>query len=1465
MAEEKNQESPVKLFNKGMNQDIDPKILENGYYIEGHNIEIISDNTGTSFDVTNTKGNSYKITFPVIRQVQEIKINTLPIEPVTCNITIGGNIGTISLTSTSTLLDIYNCIATITGYNSTFFAYISGTHIVIYSPIGGSYIGDITISYSAGSDYLNLNTEYIPEQPIKDFPYNIIGSVPLRDSIYLYTTCCTDKNPGGHSGEFTPDASSVGQIWKMSYDKVALTVTLTLTYNNYVDFSTYWGISPTSTIGRYENDAIQRIYWTDNFNRIRQCNVVAENLLALDITQLDIVPGVDFDIPIMTNRNGGGGSKPIGAYQCAYRYKNTGGAVTGWSNLSNIIYLTQYDDKNGIDNFLKNVGADSGTTTDQTITWTFSNLDKDFNTIEIAVCRRVSSTASPDIFIITELPIIQDNITYTYTGNETPINVTLEEFLNTSAVFTHCKTLGSKDNRLFVANVRTEQQELNYDARAYRWNSGGIFKVVNDGVLSPGLTSADYDDPTYLAETKDTINPSLYIPSPVTGFIYQSDGSTLGGEGPHISYEFFTMASECDSSSTNYKVIDDELSPWRWTNPNLTTNDVTLDVKSITNLNTEYNQVYTNNFALGKVNAGIKYNSVATLVRGYQRNEIYRFGIQFYDKSKNPYYVKWIGDIKFPDYWEFNPNPLYEDGTFDPLSNFNLVFAKNTGYQQAFVRHLGIKFTVNIPDELIPLIDGYSIVRVKREQKDKTILATGVINPVMSDSDIPNQLYCTSLYNNTFSPFNDAGNFTYTMTDFENRLFFTCPNPCDQSQPTTFTGKTLKIKGILEPANSDNQMYFTGGGFPSVINDYFKYYKMNDPGGLASGTLIDNSIFLSPAGTAIDEEPGAIYRPINNFDIGARWDTGLGMFVQDTTRSFSVGNPITYIRLNSAIDWDGTIGNTNFNKYFVTIEHSLVDQYGGNTFVARSNNQYMSCQHYRPVRSNSINDTFLLFGGDTWVQIYDSLRWSCNFGNIRTPVDWTSGHDLFPFSGAQFFPTETDINTELRYGGYINRFYKDEGSLPGEYYETYTTNAVFSLENDIQVYFPKPYPFINNNIFDNRFYASEIKINGELTDNWGIFKSENYWDVEGIYGPVNAMRILKDKMYFWQNRAFGVMEINPRVVLQDQNNTALQLGTGQVLQRHDYISTEVGLQHQWGLTWNSYQLFWLDVALKKFFAYTEGQAVSPDSDIKGLYSWFQHNLNYNINKFDRPVYYDTITKGINGIRMVYDYKKDQVIICITDTLDKYTTPNYYTLICNTKTNSFTSFRNAQSATLFPTDGYYIFSPYYNGEDMTIYMEGVGNYGEWYGIKYPSKIKFSVNTSPTITKTFDNLFLDVQSLNSSKVNQYSDFWNKIRVYNDSQNTDYQNFVIKTSYNSPINWNVNRKERTWKLAIPRNRVINVLTQSPDIFNPTNLSSPNNKSFGDRMRDKYFIVDLVYNNQDNNLLITNNVIPNLRESNR
>jgi hypothetical protein len=129
-----------------------------------------------------------------------------------------------------------------------------------------------------------------------------------------------------------------------------------------------------------------------------------------------------------------------------------------------------------------------------------------------------------------------------------------------------------------------------------------------------------------------------------------------------------------------------------------------------------------------------------------------------------------------------------------------------------------------------------------------------------------------------------------------------------------------------------------------------------------------------------------------------------------------------------------------------------------------------------------------------------------------------------------------------------------------------------------------------------------------------------------------------------------------------------------------------------------------------------------------------------------------------------------------------------------------------------------------------------------------------NESPLITKVFDNLVYDSQAIDANGVNYNDDTWNTIRIYNDYQNTDYQLLIPGA--------NIKRKERSWQLAVPRNRVLYSTSNSPNIF--TDLS-PTDKPLGERMRDKYVLIQLIYNNLKNRSFSFNNLKSIFRQSPR
>lgn len=1418
----------INSFEKGMNLDVNPLQQPKGTYREAFNTRIINDTASTSYSLNNILGNELNLTIPNTPTIQQL---TIIGNDAAEQLEIAGETGSAFDTTGMTPEDLYNYIKNDAAYtllNVDYNIYYSGTQLLIV-PINFASITIVLTGTGLAND-----SNFIPANS----DVEVIGSCILRDDIYLFTTNCGKKNPGGHDlNNSIIDASSLGQIWKYNYDKITNIGSISLIYIGYLDFSTYWCIAPTATIGRYENSSIQRIYWTDFYNKLRSLNVADPQVLATEVSSIDVIPAVDFDIPLLTNIRSAPSSSliPIGCYQLAYRLKNNGGATTTYSTPSNNIFVVTGGNGGAEENqiggnlWIQYHGDIKGTTTTKQFTWTINNLDLKFDRIEAVILFREDVNDIPTITKVYDAPITSESIDITINGDiinstdSTPI--TLQEFNLLNNTFTHCKTISTKDNRLFVANVRSQIAELDFDARAYRFKALNTFDLIENGSVNTYTAPADYANIVDNSDAIATLNVEASDPGNYNAIAkYKANGVTLGGEGPNISYEFISVAVAADKT---VEPVNPQPLPIVSTNPDYVTSILDLGVYSSNKDGSDVLQEYPIAFP-NPINNGMKFPQMNSIYWGYQNNEIYRMGIQFYDKSKNPYFVKWIGDIKFPDYLDICPatNNLYEDGSQTGILNYRKSFttvAGTYGANEAYVCQLGLKLNITIPDELTDKISGYSIVRVKRDDINKTIIAEGIIpsGTVTADAGV-----------NMYLPIGDMGYNTvaYDMS----KLIFLTPNILNASLETPNIGMKLRSTTYLDASNVTQDVAIDAVGSSGANCKLLKMFTQD--------TL--NTLGVAPVDVNIDLT--ALLRLNEVLTLGGSTYHN-SPFPAVTTN----GNPAYVIVTNSALD--GTL-ITGTQKYFVHIYNGLISQYGGNTFNDRSNNEYILCSHFRSIKTKVVDyiDSSFIFGGDVTNDIMDEERIS---------VIWTGfpgQHNTTTF----FYPSSSPVNRRLRHGLTPNGNLNDNSTINNDRTD-YFYNDVYSCENDYLKFYPKPNPFLNNEEFDNRFYASEIKINGELSDSWSSFKANNYWDVEGDKGPINAITTLKDKMYFWQDRAFGIMSINPRVMVTDTaNGTDLQLGTGLVLQRHDYLSTEVGCQHQWGITKSSYKLFWLDVNNKKFFAFGGEEGLTPESDIKGLFSWFNDKLKYNINNVDKPVYED-LSLGVNGIRCTYDFKYNQAIFTLSDgknvdTEQSLTT--YYTFTFDERLNCFNSFHTYFPKVYF-TDGYKIFSTDKNWLS-NIHMHDTGQYCKFYDIIYESTIKLVINDNFQYTKVFDNLMWDSEATSfnttyNASTNFNDDTWDTIRIYNDYQNTDTQALTV--------NSNIKRKERTWQLQIPRNRVLYTGSNSPNIFNPAELSTPNNKSFGERIRDKYLVLDLTYANTNNRLLSTNNIRSVYRQSPR
>jgi len=111
-----------------------------------------------------------------------------------------------------------------------------------------------------------------------------------------------------------------------------------------------------------------------------------------------------------------------------------------------------------------------------------------------------------------------------------------------------------------------------------------------------------------------------------------------------------------------------------------------------------------------------------------------------------------------------------------------------------------------------------------------------------------------------------------------------------------------------------------------------------------------------------------------------------------------------------------------------------------------------------------------------------------------------------------------------------------------------TLNAQSSNEDDY------------NTSLDYRVYHSLPKANNETTDSWLKFMSGDFLDADNRYGPITGMRRFHNQLVFWQRIATGILQVNERAQITDDNNLPLILGTGDVLGRFDYLNTSNGMK-----------------------------------------------------------------------------------------------------------------------------------------------------------------------------------------------------------------------------------------------------------------------------------------------------------------
>jgi len=1181
-----------------------------------------------------------------------------------------------------------------------------------------------------------------------------IGVIVIRDWVVIFTKSTTAE-------PHMPALYKAFQIWKFQTSDKGYTISNTV--NNKLVPSKHLVYNKTDLafpndikvhgIGNYESPEIIKVYFTDTINPLRHINIADTDTLAYDVTKLSILSDINFS-PISITSIQGGGSYKAGVVQYAYLLFNKHGNTTCYSPVSTFVNISESSESGYSYKFR---GSAKDAETSKSVSMRITDLDTRFQYIRVVAVYYDTYDGTPAINIVKESAVPSSGILeFTDFGNSMG-TVTMSEFSLLGTVNPVFKDITPKSNILFGANVKESFYDIgSWDSRAYRFVTGyGIaFAKIKS---SDGTTNYVNQAFQLLDNSYQVINDIVYEEHDCIqtksmqceeAYLRNINGK-MGGSGPNVSYEF-------------------DLSP------------VIIDSFGISN--TANNALLGIDIGTTPTN-GIK-PSYGQETIGYQRGEVYRFGIRFINNLGQKSFVKWIGDIAMPQMYMYDAAKLTYSNKHDFATFY--VDGNNT-----VANHLGIKFTVsNFPTDAV----AFQIVRCERTDTDKTIVAQGFWQKTYYNSGSTVKAYVPC----DMSEFRD-GSYSgshqaykgYTFNNFVGCLV--SPEVNMYNKPEFKGGDYVEILAIMQGSN-------TGSTAISTMEEYYGAER-----NIADVYKVRNLRF--PQGTALPPCPNLSFKmPVEDskfMDQG--WSASGSLLPSISLRNYIFGNdnddPLFYhtsslfFKINNPTTPQGWDSNLRGDYHLMNYCRDVVP-YGGNSYQERAIREYIPCTQIIPILNTTAPVVTTVFGGDTIIRFFD------NQIQLHDKDSYLYTGSIEAQCVVFYFPVETTINLDYRHDYSFSKLAGNTQrcklqQTAGDYddfaqaYDLYLYNKVYSKASNLQIGVAEPFLFSDNTEFDCKIQASLTKMSNELTDSWLVFLPENMIVVENQFGPINALINFDQYLLFMQDRGFGAVSINERILtIPDDTGTSLTLGKGGILDDVRYISKRSGC-----MNWESVvvsgvahdTMYYLDSVNKEIMIYTvdkqrlSGNMNIPLSSLKGVYSELQRlsELGYLTDTDSLSGYGTSVVKYPKFKRILFNF------------FNKDADTPIITLAYNELLQTFEGFYDYGSKMFFiSNDALYGLNP--TAQELHTYGNGIN--GHFFNQYYNSEIQLVLNALPDDSKAFNNIAYNLTCKDVDGNDLPSQNFADLRIFNDYQDSG----IVPLVYGQ----NARRRMRVWRAALPRN---------------------------------------------------------------
>ena len=297
--------------------------------------------------------------------------------------------------------------------------------------------GILSLQFERGNKQLNL-----------DIKGCVIGTCVLNKYLVLFTQeTNTYKRP---TGEIV--TTKTDHIYRLEIIEENLDVIEIFTGN--LNFDTDY---PLETLGVYENENIQKVYFIDGKNQARVINILENYNLKYDNTlddykdtALDFIAELQLNETVTINKIIGTGEFPQGTIQYVFSYYNKHGRQSNLFAQSDLQYLAY------------NKGVSPEEKVNCSFKININNVDRQFDYLRVYSIIRTSQDAIPTCKRVVDLEITSDNIVYIDNGTTGDI-IDNTELLYLGGNTICPNTFEQKDGTLFIGNYEIQNNDIPKD------------------------------------------------------------------------------------------------------------------------------------------------------------------------------------------------------------------------------------------------------------------------------------------------------------------------------------------------------------------------------------------------------------------------------------------------------------------------------------------------------------------------------------------------------------------------------------------------------------------------------------------------------------------------------------------------------------------------------------------------------------------------------------------------------------------------------------------------------------------------------------------------------------------------------------------------------------------------------------------------------------------------------------------